>query len=461
MANSIDTSRRHKHGGRLRRIRTEGKVTLITLVAILGLVVLMGFVGNAGHVVTTKVATQNAADAVAVSSAQWMARGMNAVTATNHMLGEVTALVAVMEALGGPEVDVRIEDYPAESETIDKINQQLKRTAPIRGLPTYGVVPPLTNLDERLINFVADRVSPSNRQQAMHKAFATIYDSKLELKRDLTLRLTLKTVANIGLFVPPPWGYISAAVAWGIHIESDYELVIIGKEWFILQGLEIIARNIKPFKVDVLEKQLIPALAAHGDFIAGRSRNGSSNRLGGIVNVALEDALDHLDEAYGGADAAIYPSAAKFRLPIEPEPAPSLRPGPNEPEWGSDDPPVLGAGGKIGDLKEDIDDRKSQIQRQIQAIQRDMQMFDRLEADVNKRLAEDPNLSAADRQALLQEKRDLQTSRQEKQKKLVEMQQRMAQLLQEERELNSTLSSLAAMPNVSGNLSVQHTPRDK
>jgi hypothetical protein len=66
--------------------------------------VIIGFVGNAGYVVTEKVNTQNAADAVAFSSAQWMARGMNAVTATNHLLGEVTALVVCVEGLGGPEV---------------------------------------------------------------------------------------------------------------------------------------------------------------------------------------------------------------------------------------------------------------------------------------------------------------------------------------------------------------------
>ena len=76
---------------RRRAIARHGKITLVTLFVILGLIVLTGFVGNAGHVVTTKVNTQNAADAIAFSSAQWMARGMNAVTATNHLLGETTA----------------------------------------------------------------------------------------------------------------------------------------------------------------------------------------------------------------------------------------------------------------------------------------------------------------------------------------------------------------------------------
>ena len=41
----------------------QGKFTLVTLIAILGMMVIIGFVGNAGYVVTEKMNTQNAADA--------------------------------------------------------------------------------------------------------------------------------------------------------------------------------------------------------------------------------------------------------------------------------------------------------------------------------------------------------------------------------------------------------------
>src|SRR3990172_96198 len=105
------------------RAPRHGKLTLVTLVAILGMAVIIGFLGNAGYVTTEKMNTQNAADAAAFSSAQWMARGMNAVTATNHLLGEVTALVVVLEALGGPEADQGMEDYPVQPKTIDTINR--------------------------------------------------------------------------------------------------------------------------------------------------------------------------------------------------------------------------------------------------------------------------------------------------------------------------------------------------
>jgi len=94
------------------RSNRDGKIAIVTIFAMLGMIVMAGFIGNAGHVVTTKVATQNGADAIAFSSAQWMARGMNAVTATNHLLGEATGLVVVIEALGGPEADEGLVDYP-------------------------------------------------------------------------------------------------------------------------------------------------------------------------------------------------------------------------------------------------------------------------------------------------------------------------------------------------------------
>ena len=81
----------------------SGKITIVTIFAILGLIVMAGFVGNAGHVVTTKIYTQNAADAIAFSSAQWMARGMNAVTATNHLIGEATGLSSRSKPSAAPK----------------------------------------------------------------------------------------------------------------------------------------------------------------------------------------------------------------------------------------------------------------------------------------------------------------------------------------------------------------------
>ena len=60
---------------------------------------------NVGGAVKQKVELQNAADASILSSSSMTARGMNAITLTNHMLGELTALMVLHEALGGTELD--------------------------------------------------------------------------------------------------------------------------------------------------------------------------------------------------------------------------------------------------------------------------------------------------------------------------------------------------------------------
>ncbi len=59
---------------------------------------------------------------------------MNAATATNHLLGEVTGLVVVIEGLGGPEMDAGMEYYSPQNQTLDKFGDQLKDMARRRRL---------------------------------------------------------------------------------------------------------------------------------------------------------------------------------------------------------------------------------------------------------------------------------------------------------------------------------------
>jgi hypothetical protein len=83
----------------------EGMLSLASLFVVLGFLVLIGLLANAGTVTSRKLETQNAADAVAYSASVEMARGMNSVTAVNHLIGELTALVVLIHTLGGDELD--------------------------------------------------------------------------------------------------------------------------------------------------------------------------------------------------------------------------------------------------------------------------------------------------------------------------------------------------------------------
>lgn len=453
---------------RRRSAARRGKITLVTIFAILGLIVMAGFVGNAGHVVTVKMATQNAADSIAFSSAQWMARGMNAVTATNHLLGEATGLVVVLEAIGGPEADQNMEDYPAQPKTLDTVNRSLASTAPMNGLPVYGVTA-LRPLDQKFVDFVVKKLVSPDGDRAKFKAFATIYDSKFVLKKSTSEYLIAKSVANIGFFVPPPWGYISAAVAYGVHIYSNVKLAKIGVEYVLLEGLQILAVNpvVKNFKVTLIEGQLIPALAAHGDFVAGRTSKAAKQKPEageGIVNGAVGDALRHLGEVYH-VDAAIFPGATNFRLPIEAEPAPSMRgTQQDEPEWGSDELPTVKAEDVLGDFQEDINDNKKKIRRRIQELEASIQALGQLEAKIDKLLADGKEMKADERQKYQDEKQEISRSRTEKQQRIVELKKQLAELQKQQDEINSAVASMRQpLPPGSGNISAKptHLARDK
>jgi hypothetical protein len=84
--------------------KEEGMLSLASLFVVLGFLVLIGLLANAGMTASRKLETQNAADAVAYSAGVEMARGMNSVTAINHLIGELTALAVLIHTLGGDDL---------------------------------------------------------------------------------------------------------------------------------------------------------------------------------------------------------------------------------------------------------------------------------------------------------------------------------------------------------------------
>lgn len=70
---------------------------MLTVFAVMLLTMLLGMVMNAGRTVDGKIRLQNAADAAAYSGAASLARGMNTLAFTNHLLAEVFAMNAWLE----------------------------------------------------------------------------------------------------------------------------------------------------------------------------------------------------------------------------------------------------------------------------------------------------------------------------------------------------------------------------
>ncbi len=85
--------------------RRPGQVALITLFAVMTLVLLIAAVLNVSRVTATKVEQQTAADAAAHAAGVELARGLNAVTALNHLITELNAQDALAMSFGGLELE--------------------------------------------------------------------------------------------------------------------------------------------------------------------------------------------------------------------------------------------------------------------------------------------------------------------------------------------------------------------
>ena len=100
-------------------------------------------------------------------------------------------------------------------------------------------------------------------------------------------------------------------------------------------------KGMKPVKTTIVEKQVIPKLSDHSRVVSGvpgpASKGHSAGRRAveaGLVNLAIEDTQRHLEKQYD-VQGLVFPHTRLLKLPIEPEPAPSLRPGPLAKEWGN------------------------------------------------------------------------------------------------------------------------------
>jgi hypothetical protein len=74
----------------------QGTISIVGVFSIILLAMLLGMVLNVGFQADSKVKMQNAADAASYSGGVVMARGMNSLAFTNHLLFDVFALTALL-----------------------------------------------------------------------------------------------------------------------------------------------------------------------------------------------------------------------------------------------------------------------------------------------------------------------------------------------------------------------------
>ena len=204
----------------------------------------------------------------------------------------------------------------------------------------------------------------------------------------------------------------------------NVELAKIGVEYVILEGLERIVTSevIRKLKVDLIEQKLIPAIAAHGDYLAGRSTIvGTSNRPktdSSVVNHAIGQSMKHLGKVYH-VKAAIYPTVktigvpgvaklAKMRLPIAPEAPPSMTGTPANKylkAWGNDKPVESDTTDPIAEIQKKMAENRKQTEDRIKELEQEIKFLEDLFNDVQdlkKRTGVDQDTSqeAQDEQVL-------------------------------------------------------------
>lgn len=119
----------------------RGSMSIVSLFAVLLLAMLLGMVVNAGRHADRKVQMQNAADGAAYSGGVVLARGMNTLAFTNHLLCDVFGMTAYLreardrnaESLAGPVLDsweavgpvFRSAPYPKFAALGDAITQKV------------------------------------------------------------------------------------------------------------------------------------------------------------------------------------------------------------------------------------------------------------------------------------------------------------------------------------------------
>lgn len=229
-----------------RRRTRGGMITMVNCVAIVFCCLLIVMIMNVGHLVHQKVETQNAADAVAYTGAVWTARGMNAITATNHVMGEMMSFVVLHEAIGGQRLE-HPEMGPADTSEADALLDAAYAAASAAGASTFAY--------------------ETVRQREGVFADRTLLESKIRLKEWLAFIYRMKVVAKAmqASSIPP-------IVAAGVALEramDAFEYVIL-TEYRILLAFHQVAENLLDLK-RLLRDEMLPEAKRYTRYVVDRT----------------------------------------------------------------------------------------------------------------------------------------------------------------------------------------------
>jgi hypothetical protein len=148
---------------RLRRLHRDeqGTISIISVFAVMLLTMLLGMILNVGRAVDGKIRMQNSADAAAYSGGVVLARGMNTLTFSNHLLADVFAITAFMR-------EARDRNAQAYSEPVLDAWQRAGPALTASGFEKFGRLGPALDqeaaLERELVRAYSDWAAASSEQ---------------------------------------------------------------------------------------------------------------------------------------------------------------------------------------------------------------------------------------------------------------------------------------------------------
>ena len=102
--------------GRLGRLHADqrGTISIVTLLVLLVFTMLLVMITNVGRHADDKLKMQNAADSAAMTGGVMLARGLNGLAHTNHLLCEVFAITAYLREGPSPQRRSRVSALQRE-----------------------------------------------------------------------------------------------------------------------------------------------------------------------------------------------------------------------------------------------------------------------------------------------------------------------------------------------------------
>ncbi|MBL9094355.1 MAG: hypothetical protein JNL96_24250 [Planctomycetaceae bacterium] len=300
----------------------DGFLSFVSCVVVLFGTLLVATVFNIGSPVKQKIELQNAADASILSSMSMTARGMNAVTLTNHMLGELTALMVIHEALGGTELDDNVE----KGDRRQSSSMSAALNAALIGLQNAGITynAEFGSLDRQTADRLKKDGGDKENSGGEHLAFATIFDCRLTLKYYMCEVYVGRAVANLCRFIP--FG-IGEVIYWAINIPLTVVVAKMFQEILIIDGVEQIAKVFSRPKRQIIERRVLPFMENYGEACVKQ------------IPVAAAKAAEQTAER-NGVKLHLYPAQVKLPLELEPKPPQSQLGGGREPRAGNASSPA-------------------------------------------------------------------------------------------------------------------------